>query len=45
MCGEEPGRTETAQHTRQEVVLLTAGPGNVKRVRWQEEKMWPAVQK
>lgn len=39
VCGEEPGRTETVQHTRQEVVLPTAGLGNVKRVRWQEEKM------
>lgn len=39
VCGEEPWRTGTAQHTRQEVVLLTAGPGNVKSVRWREEKI------
>ncbi len=37
VCGEEPWRTGTAQHTRQEVVLLPAGPGNVKSVRWREE--------
>ncbi len=39
VSGEEPWRTGTAQHTRQEVVLLPAGPGNEKSMRWREEKI------